>query len=556
LNQIINAIRNYYDEKNVKRISQAIIFFLLTISVGNTILQNSGGGGSLGAIVRSSFPAILYLILLIIVNKLDFSNIALLFERPKVDLKLIIFSFVLACPLLILLTSNANINIVDSTILLTVLFGIFLTLYFFLTGRSSYGVALTLLILPFLNYLEHVTFFKWIEWGPLVLSPSILFLFVLFFVSIIRISADKNIQITSPALKILFVLIVIALVASLFSINPIVSIRMLIVSFICPLMFLIIVLRNIQSEEDLKILLSSIIAFVCLIGFLNLYFLLRYPGAGLIQTILSPNLSSNVGGGVWGSISLMALPLAFVQFIILKKKWKVFSLLAIGLLLLGIVFSYARIALLGFPFALVVLLKERKARKLTFFFLITLILFSVLYSSFLKEVVLFRFQHVHSVTDFIFDLSVQARWEGAKAALRMIKDYPFGIGAGMWSGYVHSYAKMPRIFPWGWGYIVDPHNIYLEVAVNYGIQGFLVYMLFLGMIFRESLFLLYKPKNEFRHYLMMGLFSSFICFLALSFAGSNTGQLLTLGSHFMFILFWLIVAMIIKLAGFERGLCN
>jgi O-antigen ligase len=207
---------------------------------------------------------------------------------------------------------------------------------------------------------------------------------------------------------------------------------------------------------------------------------------------------------------------------------------------------------------LLILLKWKKIRIAVFTIVVILILIFALYKPILSDYVFYRFRDVRSFNDLIYDSSVQARWEGVKAALGMVKDHPLlGIGVGMWKDYVPYYAKMQNVvtgiewdgeYNYGLGYIEDAHSLQLQVAADSGIPAFIAWMSLLIMLFREGFYVLSKSSDQFRYHIALGAVSSLITFVVISIFGGLDLRLF-LGAHFMF---WIIVAIIVKLKTLER----
>ncbi len=79
------------------------------------------------------------------------------------------------------------------------------------------------------------------------------------------------------------------------------------------------------------------------------------------------------------------------------------------------------------------------------------------------------------------DGSAMSRTTSWKAATRMIKDEPFGSGGDGWE--LSSPKYIPEIVEAHGGELRTVHNTYLMMATDWGIQGLVLYSLFLVMIF-------------------------------------------------------------------------
>lgn len=94
-------------------------------------------------------------------------------------------------------------------------------------------------------------------------------------------------------------------------------------------------------------------------------------------------------------------------------------------------------------------------------------------------------QQMGTVTGY--DSSFQARIMFYRDALLIVKDYPLtGTGAGGWNALYHKYQSAPYI-------AAELHNGFLQVLVETGIVGFLVYTALWGVSF-------YSAYRLFRHF--------------------------------------------------------
>ncbi len=83
--------------------------------------------------------------------------------------------------------------------------------------------------------------------------------------------------------------------------------------------------------------------------------------------------------------------------------------------------------------------------------------------------------------------SIGARWQILEDAIIIFCEHPFGVGV----------SAFPAIRNEKFGRIQDTHNLYLEVATNLGIQGFVIFLVFIWRIFRLLNNLVYvKNKNK------------------------------------------------------------
>lgn len=564
-NFVIRYMRRFTTQSRyAEGMLSTILLFLFIYSFGKGIIQ-AAGGVSLGVLFRIFLPSGFYFSLFVFFSLIDLKEIKSLLNLRDITFKQFVSIAAIALLLAyLIIIEGSNYGFTASIIGMIIMIGFFTSIYFIIVGNASTGVAIFLLTFPFLSYFEYYysyryAFFKGIEWGPIIVTPTITFLLLLFFASMIAKSREGMIREFKPmVVKAIFIFIFIVFIASLFSIRPILSTRYFILTWIYPLILFVIILRSIHTTNDIKVLAHSTIACICLISFFSLYFFLRRSeGMVELQNIYGSVLATHITSGTWGQMTAMSIPLSIVLFSLSKRRGKIAYLLVIAFLFLSLVLSFSRGAMAAIIIALAILLKKKELRKVVIAVVAILILTLVLHKSLLSNYILYRFKNIRSFNDLVYDSSVQARWEGAKAALGMVKDYPlFGIGTGMWKDYVSHYAKMQRVvigtkwggkYEYGLGYIEDAHSLQLQVAVDSGIPGFITWIFLLAMVFKEAFYVLYKSRDHFRCHLMFGAFSSLVFFVVMSIFGGFDLRLF-LGTHF---LFWIVVAIIVKLKYLE-----
>lgn len=548
-----------------KNILSAILLCLFVYSLGKGVVQ-AVEGASLGGFFRIFIPSIFWFALFVFFSLFNLEEIKCLLSLPDIKFKQFIFVATIALLLAYLIvTLGSNVGLTDFIIGMIIMLGFFTSIYSIIVGKGSFGVITFLLTFPFLSFFEYYygnryTFFGGVEWGPIILTPTIFFLLILFMVTVITQSKEESSSIfRSPVVKASLVLFLISFISSLYSKSPVLSIRCFILMWVYPFLLFVIILRNIRTDNDLRLFSHTVIAWICLISFFNLYFFFRLEGrVSEIHNIYSSTLAANITSGTWGQMVTVVFPLSVVLFLLSKGSSRITYILVIGVLFVSMVLSFSRLPIPVILVVLLMLLKWKKARTAVFTSVVILILIFVLYKPLLSDYVFYRFQHVRSFNDLIYDGSVQARWEGAKAALGMVKDHPLlGIGVGMWKDYVPYYAKMQNVvmgigwggeYEYGRGYIEDAHSLQLQVAADSGIPAFIVWISLLIILFREGFYVLSKSKDQFHYHIALGVVLSLITFVVISIFGGLDLRLF-LGAHFMF---WIIVAIIVKLKVLEQ----
>lgn len=170
-----------------------------------------------------------------------------------------------------------------------------------------------------------------------------------------------------------------------------------------------------------------------------------------------------------------AMLLPFIATIFLKGGWKVKSicLVATAVITNAIVLTGSRgvfLSLLGGFLVAVVfamaLMKDQKRKILVFTCIGAIGCASLFSQTFLQRISSLEvaYQNPDEMDD-----SAQGRILAWKAAFKMIKDYPLGIGEGNFSEYVGRYdERLPG---------KDTHNTYFRCLAELGIQGLLVFVM-------------------------------------------------------------------------------
>jgi len=193
------------------------------------------------------------------------------------------------------------------------------------------------------------------------------------------------------------------------------------------------------------------------------------------------------------------------------------------IILLGMFYTYTRMALLAVLFGLLLIIIMVK--KLRYVGMLLLLLIPLLIpSSMISRIKL----------GLTFDYSIVIRFIAWSNALQQIKLAPwFGMGIDVWK---HWYAA---IIPIDFLYAEHPHNIFLKIWVELGIFGFLSYFYIIGATVRKYYLHLVKRKKDYFNTII------FIGILALLFACLTD---IFIQQFSISIVFWITLAFMYRLA--------
>lgn len=171
----------------------------------------------------------------------------------------------------------------------------------------------------------------------------------------------------------------------------------------------------------------------------------------------------------FSGMALGTLPFAFYLFPVCRRPLKAALLILAVFSCTIVLFSGSRTAYIGsIGFIAFIILKSRRPIRT---FAVVAILAAVTLPMVPADYV-GRFDSIFTQEDKEGE-STELRIQTLEDAWQVFTTHPFGIGVG----------AFPAVRKQMFGRLQDTHNLYLEVATNLGIQGFVVFMLFvLGML--------------------------------------------------------------------------
>ena len=194
------------------------------------------------------------------------------------------------------------------------------------------------------------------------------------------------------------------------------------------------------------------------------------------------------------SLQFLMLPILIYRLTVGKRVLKIFSGLAILLILITFLQTHTRAVFVAlFIFIITFLILNKKNIKL-YYYVVLLILFTILisYSVSQHPSRLVRFKSQFS--EILSDASIDSRYKLYKSTLQLIAEHPIlGVGPGNW-----------RIEIWRYGLYFDslgksfaqrPHNDFLWVFAEGGVFAGLSYMLLFLILLKDS-YLLHKNRKE------------------------------------------------------------
>ncbi len=422
---------------------------------------------------------------------------------------------------LVIINIGSN-SLTYSLVGLLVVVGVVVAGHFTLTRDDVYGFAVFLLTLPFLSFLEWDFRETWMgswQWGFLVLSPSIVLLWGLSFLALMRQRICHKRVVGGPLSKYILLWGIFHFISSVFSRDPSASFGHFVLEvFVFPLFYFLAVNR-VRSRRDAELLCWAI----CVYGLLRLmvihyFYLLGMPsGYPLWFTADSPNITGLVPHpGIINSIVGWVFPLSVV-FFLLKRRYRVKILLVVAAcfslyLSLG---TGGRANFIGLVFAFIaVIFLSRPLKPLRRLVLAggVALLFIVLLSMPSSQLLTEKLSRWGNITDIFYEQAM--RWDSWKAALRMMYDYPVsGIGLGMWDYFIPQYTE--KSFYWGKMFFQtnSAHHLFLLYGSAGGIGALLIMIFFIGHSCAKGLSIIREVKNEKMAILGSGLLWGLLAFV-------------------------------------------
>lgn len=302
------------------------------------------------------------------------------------------------------------------------------------------------------------------------------------------------------------------------------NIFMLSVAFI---LFYFVVINTVNTEKMLK---NLIYLFLFSATIASLYGLYQYVYGDLYsQAWLDKNMFESIkmrvystfeNPNVFGEYLLLVVPinlaLLFEEKKILKKIL-VFGMLGVNAL--ALILTFSRGCWLGILFAVAILLIIIDRR-----FILLGILALILAPFVLPETIITRFTSIGNMGDTSTSYRV-AIWMGTIA---MLKDYWFsGIGLG-----ITSFNKVYPIYAYAGTTAQHSHNLYLQLVVENGIMGLVIFTGIIYNFFKETIISLTKSKKM----ILAGIVTGMIGFLIQSMTDH------TWYNYRIVLIFWMIVA--------------
>ncbi|GAA0747871.1 O-antigen ligase family protein [Clostridium oceanicum] len=285
---------------------------------------------------------------------------------------------------------------------------------------------------------------------------------------------------------------------------------------VSPIMFMLIII-SLFEQSDIKKLVYAIIFSVnlsCLYGFVQIF------KDGISLHSISKNRALLTFGyhnvNIFAGILVTVFPFV-LEYILYKKTSKNEKKFLYGSFIiqtLSLVITYTRGAWISAGIVVFLILISKKYKKLV---IVMIILGTIL----IKPAMSFILTRGNNVTGFLQNESSVARIQSICTDVKIMQNYPFGIGMSSFPEYykefaTRGYMMMPESLRWKVNaahYMLEhAHNLILQIGVEFGIVSLIVYILII----------LNRAKVVFKDYTNnRGIFVSLITYLIFSTLTGN-----------------------------------
>jgi putative inorganic carbon (HCO3(-)) transporter len=268
------------------------------------------------------------------------------------------------------------------------------------------------------------------------------------------------------------------------------------------------------NRRQLDMFFFVFIAVAMVTGFIGIYQLvmkivdMTWVDVDLFGAIQLRTFASFANPNVFGTYLLLTVPLSAVMIIYAKSIFlKLAALGVTGLLLYNLVMTYSRGCYLALAVAALffILLIGKRIMVFVMAGLLTLPVTLPLMIPFIPQNVLNR---ILSITN-LSDSSTSYRLSIWQATLRILQDFwAVGLGQG-----IEAYNKLYPYY--GFNAVVAPHshNLFLQIFVETGILGLLVFLGLLAAFFRTMASYLRKERDWRKKAVAMAMMSGVVGFL-------------------------------------------
>lgn len=325
----------------------------------------------------------------------------------------------------------------------------------------------------------------------------------------IRLFRDKTMKFRVSILDYFVVLFGIVLLYSTVTSYTQANSMLSLVIHMAYILFYFILVNTIKNRQQLYLMIALLVLSTTLISLYGLY-QLKTVGAtseAWIDTTLFEDIKARVGStfenpNVLGEYLVLIIPIA-IAMLWGQKRWisRLVTLGLIAIMLACLVYTYSRGAYVALMLTFAVFAVFRDKR-----FVILGIIGLMMLPFVLPPSVINRFTSIGNLSDS----SSYYRISVLLGSWKIVQDYwPSGIGLGL-EPFKLIYPK----YSLNAAYAHHSHNIYIQLLIETGIAGFVVFLAMMVVYYKATLTGFYKTKDRFVSTFMIAVASGMTGYLA------------------------------------------
>lgn len=488
----------------LRKIMVVLFICLTAFYIGSGLISIAASGFGVGNVIRAFFPGIVCMVGLLFFARSDLFPLGL--RSRKIGLKkglLIFFMALLVALSLVLLVENLT----HLLVLLIGLIGLLTAIHLTVTRDDVWGIIIFILTEPFLSFVQwDIPFLRSIYDSSGYISVSYVSMLLIMGAVAARMLREGTLIRTSLD-KYILAFVMILLLSSITSPDPSKSFKMFFQIVVVGIPFFFLVSSRIHAKKDIMLLLATFVLYGVLKGLMINYSLIKGSGFSFLDfvevrggLVSSPKAPLALGGPI---------PIAISMAIVYSRhsiKWVYYALAALFFLVL-ILISQTRSSPLPLIAGVPIILFYRQGKRWLLVGLIVIIIAIIISFTPIAPIFFGRYIELTSIQGW--EAALAMRLDGMRAALGMIRDYPFtGVGLGMWEEFIHIYATPYRWVIEGQGiyiYITSAHQGHLHYGAEAGVIALLLSFLIILKVQLTAFSVMKRAEDEDIHTIAVGL---------------------------------------------------
>ncbi len=500
--------------KYIKITILLLLGFLFTKATGQAIVSFSESGElSLGIMGRGMLVPLFYLSLLIFLLNVDPAELLSSFKRFDITLGHVLLVLPLSLAFGYFSLGIATYGATYSILGIIVVSGFLWSLFLLVTRDDVYGLSLAFVTLPFLSFLEwdliRNTPLGGGVWGPIFITPTVVYIWLVFLAWAMGRAIRRQGIVRTPLDKYTALWAFFLLISSLLSGNIYKNLQAVYLTFL-GLLFFFVVVGTVRTKKDIVFFLSAVTVWGILRVLFSYYQFLRFTDFDKVKAfnLYDPKMYYAIAHvGELALICLFMIPISISAALLASSRLQRLSFRPIPVILSFILIcTYVRSGLVVFTLTLPMLFLYRiRSRRYWAVGLIAVVLSGIGYGLVGNWELFSRFTAWDSISGFIYQ--ERMRIDAFSSALKIMWDYPLGIGLDMWNDYFPSYSTLSH--DWEIMFVSSAHNLFLHYGTGGGVGALATLIAFVVFVFRQIIYVYRRTEDMVVHTVATGLLWSF-----------------------------------------------